>query len=84
MKKLPAAAIAAAFAATAFAAPAHAGSTDGKWQIKVLGSAVLPDGKITRVEKDLIGLPAGSQTKANDNVVPTVAIEYFFTKNISA
>ena len=30
---------------------AHAGATDGKWQIKVLGSAVLPDGKITKVEK---------------------------------
>lgn len=84
MKKLSAAAIAAAFASTAFAAPAHAGSTEGKWQIKVLGSAVLPDGKISRVEKDLIGLPAGSQTKASDNGVPTLAVEYFFNKNISA
>ena len=84
MKKLPAAAIAAAIAATAFAAPAHAGSTEGKWQIKVLGSAVLPDGKISQVDKDLIGLPAGSQTKASDNGVPTLAVEYFFTPNISA
>jgi outer membrane protein len=85
MKIVQLAAVGAALASTALiAAPAHAGSTEGKWQIKVLGSAVLPDGKITRIEKDLIGLPAGSQTKASDNVAPTVAIEYFFTKNISA
>jgi len=32
-----------------------------------------------------VGLPAGTQTKANDNdnVVPTVAIEYFFSPNVS-
>lgn len=85
MKTLHAAVMLAALASTALvAAPAHAGSTEGKWQIKVLGSAVLPDGKISRVDKDLIGLPAGSQTKASDNGVPTLAVEYFFTKNISA
>ena len=85
MKTLHAAATLAALASTALvAAPAHAGSTDGKWQIKVLGSAVLPDGKISRIDKDLIGLPAGSQTKASDNGVPTLAVEYFFTKNVSA
>jgi len=54
---------------------AHAGSSDGKWQIKVLGSAVLPDGKITKVERDLIGLPTGSQAKASNNAVPTLAAE---------
>lgn len=85
MKTLHAAATLAALASTALVvAPAHAGSTDGKWQIKVLGSAVLPDGKISRVDKDLIGLPTGSQTKASDNGVPTLAVEYFFTKSISA
>ena len=85
MKILHAAAIGAALASTALgAAPALAGSTDGHWQVKVLGSAVLPDGKITRIDKDLIGLPAGAQTKASDNVVPTLAVEYFFTPNVSA
>ncbi|MBX9885882.1 MAG: hypothetical protein K2X68_13015, partial [Novosphingobium sp.] len=83
MKTLHAAVIAAALAITG-AAPAHAGAVDGQWQIKLLGSGVLPDGKISRVDKDLIGLPAGAQTKATDNVAPTLAVEYFFTPTISA
>ncbi|HTN14621.1 MAG TPA: OmpW family outer membrane protein [Sphingomonadaceae bacterium] len=75
--------------ATAFAlsVPAHAedgaSGDKGKWQIKLLGTAVLADGKLTEVNKDLVGLPATLETKANDNYVPTVAIEYFFTNNIS-
>ncbi|MEE1877088.1 OmpW/AlkL family protein [Altererythrobacter litoralis] len=54
----------------------------GDIQVKLLGTAVLPDGKITDVKVDP-GLPSGTQTAANDNVVPTVAIEYFFTNNFS-
>lgn len=75
--------------ATAFAlsVPAHAedgaSGDKGKWQIKLLGTAVLADGKLTDKTKDLVGLPANLETKANDNYVPTVAIEYFFTDNIS-
>ena len=75
--------LAALAAATSLTTPAMAGSPDGKLQVKVLATAVLPDGKIDSVKTDLIGLPAGSQTKANDNVVPTVAVEYFFNKNFS-
>ena len=30
-----------------------------------------------------MGLPAGTQTKANDNYVPTVSIEYYFSDNFS-
>lgn len=65
------------------AQPAFAQDSDGKFQIKVLGTAVLPDGKITDFNTDIVGLPAGTQTKANDNYVPTIAIEYFFTDNFS-
>lgn len=84
MNKFATVALATAFAAAMLApAPAMAGSAEGKFQVKLLGTGVLPDGKIVDVEKDLIGLPAGSQTKANDNVVPTVAIEYFFSPNVS-
>jgi outer membrane protein len=73
---------AAALGATlALAAPAHA--EEGQWQVKLLGTAVLPDGKITEVDKDLVGLPAALQTEANDNYVPTLAIEYFFGGNFS-
>lgn len=55
----------------------------GSIQIKGFATAVLPDGEITKIETDLVGLPADTQTKANDNVVPTIAIEYFFTNNFS-
>ncbi len=85
MRKMTAALALAPVLASAFAlsAPAHAEDSKGKWQIKLLGTAVLPDGKITQVDKDLVGLPADIQTKANDNYVPTIAIEYFFTNAIS-
>ena len=73
--------IAAALLATS--GTAIAGSNDGRWQVKALGSFVLPDGKITEVQLDGVGLPAGTQTEADDNFVPTVAIEYFVTPNIS-
>ena len=71
-----------AIAAIAISTPALAGSPQGRWQIKVLGTAVLPDGKIDEVLVDP-GLPVGTDTKADDNVVPTAAIEYFFTRNVS-
>lgn len=70
-----------------FAIPALAQESDtnndGPLQIKLLGTAVLTDGAITDVRTDAIGLPADLQTEANDNVVPTIAIEYFFTDTIS-
>lgn len=50
---------------------------------KVLGTLVAPDGKIKDVKVDRIGLPAGTQTRANDNFVPTVAIEYFLADSLS-
>ncbi len=75
--------LAALAAATAFSSPALAGDTEGKWQVKLLGTGVLPDGKITSIDKNTLGLPVGSQTKANDNVVPTLAVEYFASPNIS-
>jgi outer membrane protein len=81
MKKLTIAAALAA--ATMLATPAQAGNPDGKFQVKVLATGVLPDGKIDTVNTDLIGLPVGTDTKADDNVVPTVALEYFATPNIS-
>lgn len=73
----------AGLAAALCAAPAMAGEADGKLQVKLLGTAVLPDGEIDSIETDLVGLPAGLRTKANDNVVPTVALEYFFSPAVS-
>ena len=67
------------------ATPAMAQDDDraGDIQVKLLATAVLPDGKITDINVNVPGLPASLQTKANDNVTPTIAIEYFVTNNIS-
>lgn len=74
--------LACAAVALPFATPAAAQEA-GDIQIKGFVTGVLPDGAITEVETDLIGLPAGSQTEASDSVVPTVAIEYFVSPNFS-
>lgn len=76
--------LAAATASLAMLASPAAAQDDraGDVQVKLLGTAVLPDGKITDLNVDP-GLPANTQTKANDNYVPTIAIEYFFTNNVS-
>ena len=82
MKKLTL--LATAIAAVGLAHPALAADGgEGRWQVKVLGTGVLPDGKIVELKKNAVGIPATSQTKANDNVVPTLAIEYFATPNVS-
>lgn len=75
-------ALAAAVLAAA-ANPAAAADGQGSVQIKLLGTAVLPDGKIKSVDTDIVGLPSSLQTKANDNVVPTIAVEYFVSDSLS-
>ncbi|WP_250890757.1 OmpW/AlkL family protein [Sphingobium nicotianae] len=62
---------------------AHAGAPDGKIQVKLLGTAVLPDGGISTVRATSLALPAKTDTSANDNYVPTVAIEYFLSNAVS-
>lgn len=63
--------------------PGVAYAEAGTIQAKLLGTLVAPDASITEVKVDNIGLPAGSDTAANDNFIPTIAIEYFVTDNIS-
>ena len=73
-------------AATALfsAAPAYAQvDRTGDIQVKGFLTGVLPDGEITDVEVDAIGVPAGSQTNVTDSVVPTLAISYFLSDNLS-
>ncbi|ALE15674.1 Outer membrane protein W precursor [Altererythrobacter epoxidivorans] len=74
------------------ASPAAAEDMAGKVQVKVLGTYVAPDGNITKVQSVDTGTTLGAtaagitdpyDTEANDNVVPTVAIEYFFSNNVS-
>ncbi|MFN3620748.1 OmpW/AlkL family protein [Sphingorhabdus sp.] len=64
-------------------APVYAGSSDGKIQIKAFGTGVLPDGAITDVNQNAIGVPASAQTRATDSFVPTIAAEYFLSPNFS-
>ena len=72
-----------AVAAALVAGPALAQDRAGHVQLKLVGTAVLPDGKIDQVTIDRVGLPATLQTRASDNFTPTIAAEYFFTNNIS-
>lgn len=81
MKKLTIAAALAA--ATMLATPAMAGNDEGKIQVKVMATGVLPDGKIKSVTTDPLDLTAGANTVADDAVVPTIAVEYFATPNVS-
>lgn len=82
-------AVAAPALALALAAPAQADDAPaGKWQFKLLATAVIPDGKIKTVEAIAPSLAsnaafAAPQTYANNTITPTVAIEYFATPNIS-
>lgn len=69
--------------AVALALPGQAFAKSGDVQVKLLGTLVAPDGKIKDAKIDRIGLPAGTQTKADDNMVPTIAVEYFVADNIS-
>ena len=81
MRKIAASALA-VVAAVALTVPAQAGDADGKIQVKLLGTAVLPDGGLKAVSVDP-GLPSDSQTEADDNYVPTLAVEYFFSPTVS-
>lgn len=85
MKKLTIAAALAA--ATMLATPAQANDGEGKIQVKVLATAVLPDGKIDQVVSAApsvaAALGATPGTVANDVVVPTLAVEYFAAPNFS-
>lgn len=76
----------AAMGILAMAGTAHAGDAQGKWQIKLLATGVLPDGKVSEVKNDaahLISSGAVTNTEASNNVVPTMAVEYFLTPRIS-
>lgn len=75
--------LAAAASTLALSAPAFAGSPEGAVQIKAFATGVLPNGEITEVRTNRIGAPATSDSAASDSVVPTLAVEYFFSPNFS-
>lgn len=85
MKKLTIAAALAA--ATMLSAPAQAGNAEGKLQVKVMATGVLPDGKIDKINYAApavaTALGATPGTQADDSFVPTLAVEYFVSPNFS-
>ena len=83
MKRTTAVCLMAFASFAAVSAPAMAAERAGTVQAKLFATGVLPDGKITSIDTDIVGLPANTQTEANDNFVPTLAVEYFFTENFS-
>lgn len=83
MKKLLGGAALAAMALAFTATPAAAGSPTGNVQVKLMGAVVDPDGGIDSVEFDGIGLPAGTDTRADTSVIPLIAAELFLTPNVS-
>lgn len=72
-----------ALAASPAVAQDNAPYRAGDVQLKVVGTAVLPDGEIDEINVDLVGLPPGTDTKASDNYVPTIAVEYFVSESFS-
>ena len=62
---------------------AFAGDNAGSFQLKLMATGVLPDGEISNLNVDNLGLPAGTQTDVSDSYVPTIAAEYFFSPNFS-
>jgi outer membrane protein len=79
--------LAAFAAASALSAPAMAAEGEGHLQVKVMATGVLPDGKIDKIKSVLpsvaTALGTSPGTKASNNVVPTIAIEYYATPNVS-
>lgn len=78
---------AATVAALTLATAAHAGSLEGKWQIKAFATAILPTGDIKKVRfaspAVAAALPANTDARGTDSYVPTVSIEYFVTPSVS-
>lgn len=85
-------AVAALAAALGLSAPAHAaGNSEGKFQVKLLATAVLPKGDLQKIKyasQDVVDTltalgVTNADTTADDNYVPTIAAEYFFSPNLS-
>lgn len=69
--------------AAALAVPQGAQAKAGDLDIKFLATYVAADGKIDSVKYDGLSLPVGTASKANDNVTPSIALQYFVSDHIS-
>ena len=78
MQKMRLVALAALGTWLGIAAPATAGNYDGDTLVRVQGTVVIPDSSA-----DVKGLP-GASAEVSTEVIPTLTITHFFTKNIAA
>ena len=82
MQKMRLAALAALGAWLGIAAPATAGNYDGDTLVRVQGTVVIPD---SSAKVDIGGLPIpGASADVSTEVIPTLTITHFFTKNVAA
>lgn len=82
-KNVPVVAVATVLLGLAGAAGNAQAAETGKFQLKLMATNVAVDGAITKVKRDQLRLPAGSDTRAKDAWVPTVAAEYFVSPRVS-
>lgn len=82
-KNVPVVAVATVLLGLAGAAGSAQAAETGKFQLKLMATNVAVDGAITKVKRDQLRLPAGSDTRAKDAWVPTVAAEYFVSPRVS-
>ncbi|HZP08372.1 MAG TPA: OmpW family outer membrane protein [Methyloceanibacter sp.] len=75
-------ALSAATGVMALAQPAAAGSDDGKFGIKLLGTVVNPDTDAT-VRAGGAVIP-GASADVSTEAIPALTLDYYFTRNISA
>jgi outer membrane protein len=71
-----------ALSAIAPAQPAAAGSDDGEFGIKLLGTVVDPDTDAT-VRAGGVRI-LGAEADISTEVIPALTLDYYFTKNLSA
>lgn len=83
MKTFSAAPLLAVCALAALMPGAAQAQEAGDVQLRLFGTMVDPDGAIEDVELDAIGLPAGTDTRADTNYVPTIAVAYFLSPQFS-
>lgn len=82
-KNVPVVAVATVLLGLIGAAGSAQAAETGKFEVKLMATNIAVDGAITQVNLDRLRLPSGSDTRAKDAWVPTIAAEYYLSPRIS-